>query len=180
MDLTTRIPSPVPADPSPPPKSARLKGKERKLAKQAAKSNGPLDHGPEITPTVKCTITIQELLKQVDTILSAQTEQIRMPKSIQRVLNRAISARKRCATWFERTDKADVFSNESHRFFIGILEKAAEGIQIENEEHAQGSVKVPANPDAMQSVQLKSLSPQNSNADYKGWKLIFCTQFSAY
>lgn len=67
------------------PRGPRLKGKERKLTKEAANA----------LPTRNATTT-GELLQQAEVV--ASSKRFRMPQSIGRVLKRAISARTKCAT----------------------------------------------------------------------------------
>jgi hypothetical protein len=83
---------------------------------------------------------VQELLKQVEIIANFGQKNVRMPSSVKRVLGRAITARKRCATWFKRTDTANAFANDSHQYFIEVLEKAAASIVTEAEAKTSSSV----------------------------------------
>lgn len=96
--------------------SQRLKGKERKLAKEAAKANSLPDNAIQ---TVRYKVTTQDLLRQAEVVTKAGKDQ--MPSHVQRVLERAISARERCTQWFENV-KARDHGNAGHRRFIEVLQ----------------------------------------------------------
>lgn len=49
-----------------------------------------------------------------------------MPDSIRMALQRAISARERCAAWFEKTMSGSQESRKSHRHFIDVLKAASD------------------------------------------------------
>lgn len=132
------------------PKAPRLKGKERKLAQDAAKAGNQSSNGAakdpksEALPTVRYTITTGDLLRQTAAVSGWTKEKIRMPPNVQRILERAISARKRCAAWFQRTDSRNKFSNVSHRYFIDVLQKAADTLRGEDEPSASDDLQTPS------------------------------------
>lgn len=110
-------------------KGSRLKGKERKLAKEAAKI-GSVE--PEFIqqegPIMKYDITTKELLEQAEIVARFKKGKAKIPENVQRVLKRAIRIRKRCAAWFIHTDTAQKYSraNEGHMQLLLVLEKAAQ------------------------------------------------------
>jgi len=108
-------------------KGPRLKGKERKLAREAAKSAPPKPDAVPPRATVKYEITTKELLDQVEIVAQAKKHKARCPEGVQKVLERAIDLRKRCAAWFRETDFRQKYaeSNKGHQHFIDVLEKAA-------------------------------------------------------
>ena len=77
-------------------KQPRLKGRARKEAKIKAESQ-------RISAIVqeKCVVTTQDLLIQAQSVASAASSSTKIPKSILRVLERTIKARKRFNEWFE-------------------------------------------------------------------------------
>ncbi|KAE8449379.1 hypothetical protein EG329_008280 [Mollisiaceae sp. DMI_Dod_QoI] len=107
----------------PPPTGGRLKGKARKDAKAKIdkESETKKSEPKRVLPTI-------QLIKQAQAVVASQ-KRVQVPISIQRLLQEAIQARKRCAKWFmnvltedkerEKLDK----SNHSHEYFIKVLEK---------------------------------------------------------
>ncbi|EEP79996.1 predicted protein [Uncinocarpus reesii 1704] len=57
-----------------------------------------------------------------------------MPLNVQRVLRRAIDARKRCAAWFEKRGMNDIPALDGHAFFIDVLQKAFDTLKRPNED----------------------------------------------
>ncbi|MCJ1453626.1 hypothetical protein MMC28_003973 [Mycoblastus sanguinarius] len=105
--------------------SSRLKGKARKEAKSASKENkNPSSGSDSNMPVAKYSITTQELLGQAEAVAEAKASGIQIPLSIMRVVERAIDARRRCASWFKKTGACDIDSTEGHLHFVSILEKA--------------------------------------------------------
>ena len=110
------------------PPSGRLKGKERKAAKDAAhKANKPIIEAPESpTPsTVKYTITTGELLRQAEAVTkTAENARVKMPASLRAVVERAIRARQRCSEWFRKSDVQNQYADKQHTHFIEVLEQS--------------------------------------------------------
>lgn len=123
------------------PKAPRLKGRERKLARNAVKSEMEAEAGA--TPTVKYTITAKDLLEQAAAVTAWNREKIRMPSDVRRVLERAIRARKRCACWFERSDSHNKLSNAGHQSFIGVLQEVADMLEGEDERSTSPNLQQP-------------------------------------
>ncbi|KAK5674274.1 hypothetical protein LTS10_013012 [Elasticomyces elasticus] len=94
--------APPPAPANGPSKASRLKGKERKLAKQAATA----------TPGTKSVPSPNQPQKKYKI------------SDVQHVLQRAITARQRCTAWFKQTGLQNEYSNEGHEHFVNILERA--------------------------------------------------------
>ncbi|KAI1325579.1 hypothetical protein F5Y16DRAFT_422783 [Xylariaceae sp. FL0255] len=90
----------------------RLKGKARKLAKDAKKVEEP--------PLIY-TVTTNDLVNQIDL---ATRKCIKMPDTVRYALQFAIEARERCAAWFEKTLTKTEDEIDGHRHFIGILRQA--------------------------------------------------------
>lgn len=108
-------------------KPKKAKGKGRKKVKEAVKTKSlDLDDTPMVY-----IMPVQELLRQVEIIASAGQKNVRMPPSVKRVWGRAITAGKCCVAWFKRTDSSNSLANDSHQYFIDILEKAAADIVAE-------------------------------------------------
>lgn len=112
------------------PKGPRLKGKARKEAKESAKAAPAMQISPPLTDstqsTLKYTLTTQDILVQAEMVAHSARRKQSMPDSIRIALQRAISARERCAAWFEKTMSSSQESRESHRHFIDILKAASD------------------------------------------------------
>lgn len=119
-------------------KGPRLKGRDRKLARDAAKSV-PISNTESVPQTtVKYAITTTELLQQATIV--AKAKKSKFPDGVQSVLERAIGLRKRCAAWFRETDQLNKYgsSNEGHQHFIDILEKAAQLLGVTQSQSPDG------------------------------------------
>ena len=106
----------------------RLKGKDRKAAKNAADGiKTPTDeHNQAPTPTtVKYTITTEELLRQAAAVTEARVRsRVEMPASLRSVVQRAIRARQRCSQWFQSSGVQNQHADKQHLHFIGVLEQS--------------------------------------------------------
>lgn len=106
----------------------RLKGKARKEAKAAAAAAGSKklqDDFEAQQPTVKYKITTQELLNQAEAVAKSEKAGVKVPDSVVRIVQRAIDARKRCASWFQKTGiVSEEDSTKSHLHFVTTLERA--------------------------------------------------------
>jgi hypothetical protein len=97
---------------------------EKKAKKREEKKKGTsVDLAPEPVPipTLKHTVKTQELLRQAEAV--SESPKTKIPDAIMLVVERAIQARKRCTTWFERTGIDNGQSTDGHRHFIEILEQ---------------------------------------------------------
>ncbi|KAI0883881.1 uncharacterized protein GGS22DRAFT_195051 [Annulohypoxylon maeteangense] len=110
----------------------RLKGKERKLAKQAAKAEEAkaFQHTPS-----KSTVSTGELAEQIELVGKAVTKHKMepMPSNVRRALQRCIKARERFAKWYKTSSTCPSEKLESHDHFITILKKATCLFQGEND-----------------------------------------------
>ncbi|KAI9647766.1 hypothetical protein NHQ30_004154 [Ciborinia camelliae] len=106
--------------------SARLKGKARKQAKKTAAAS-PLTFptSPTFLTAKLKRISTKEMLLQAEMVANFKKRPVEMPMDIRNILERAIRARTRCATWFRsaKTDE-DKESNRTHEHFIATLEMA--------------------------------------------------------
>ena len=100
--------------------SGRLKGKDRKKAREAEKAGGA---GTTI-PVIRYTITVKEFTDLADWIANLQPS-VKVPRLILSLIRSAIALRKRCADWFQKNgDKEEVIlDNLNHSHFIGVLER---------------------------------------------------------
>ena len=115
-----------PAQQQTPTTTPRLKGKARKEAKAAAaESKRRPDDSDAPQPTAKYNITTQELLKQAEAVAKRGNAAVKVPEYVVRIVQRAISARKRCASWFQKTGiLSEQDSTKTYLHFVAILEKA--------------------------------------------------------
>lgn len=102
--------------------SQRLKGKARKLAKESASNKVPQSANPRIEPVRRGTTT-KELLDQAKAVAESTVKRITLPRRIRSFVERAISARKRCAALFAEAGASDT-ANEKHQYFIKVLQNA--------------------------------------------------------
>lgn len=107
--------------------SKRLKGKERKLAKLAGEnvSKQPPKVTEPVIKTVKYRVTTSELLRQANAIAESTSKRVIMPDGIRSILNRAISARQRCAEWYARVGMPNR-SDQGHIYFIDTMQTILE------------------------------------------------------
>lgn len=90
-----------------------------------------ISHDAKKEAEVKAVVTVQEVVKQIEVLLAPHRNAIRMPRSVQRDLNRAIAARRRFSAWYEASNSPDDISNENHQFFIDVLQKAFDHLAVE-------------------------------------------------
>ena len=113
---------------SPLPSTPKLKGRERKLARDAAaktkKANGDIPK-PQSPSTVKYTITTAELLRQAEAVTqSPARSRVQMPATLRAVVERAIRARQRCSEWFQKSEVHNKYADNRHTHFIEILKQS--------------------------------------------------------
>ncbi|KAK3705020.1 hypothetical protein LTR37_013537 [Vermiconidia calcicola] len=110
------------------PKAPKLKGRDRKLAREAAAQAGQtpknVSNANNEPTRTHYSVSTSELLKQAESVAGSTKKPIRLPDEIQRVLERAIAARRRCADWFLKTGVQDKRSETGHSHFIKILQRA--------------------------------------------------------
>ena len=129
------------------PPTRRLKGKERKAAKDAAnKEKKPNVHTSEsqAPSTVKYTITTAELLRQAEAVTQSRVKsRVQMPASLRTVVERAIRARQRCSEWFQKSDVHNKYADKQHTHFIEILKQSLKILEpcVEAESSAQSHRK---------------------------------------
>ena len=119
-------------------KGPRLKGKARKLAQQASQKHSsdsksgaskpkPVPEGP------KYLISIEDFISLAEWIVKSTKFRVDVPASFVSVLDRAITVRKRHHNWWYRKSEKEggnsdqeKKSNQSHDYFIGVLERIRE------------------------------------------------------
>jgi hypothetical protein len=116
-NVSTEVaPSPVIAAPS-----RRLKGKARKEAKSAS---APVTPTPPEPKYVRHKVSTAEILEQAHAIAQPAIQRQALPVSVRRIVERAITTRRRCAAWYRSQVDADKASNDGHRHFINVLQNA--------------------------------------------------------
>ena len=100
--------------------STKVAGARRKVKVQSSKGSAPL----ATTTPLKHAMSVKDLLQQAETVAAAEKKVTKMPGSIQKAIERAISARQRCASWFRKIGLEKDLSTEGHLYFINALEKA--------------------------------------------------------
>lgn len=107
------------------PKTApRLKGKERKLKKQAAKKD-PEDEPSSQKPAAN-SLLLRDFIPIAKRIASSSSPKVVIPRPVVKKLERAINLRHRFASRFEVSvqETASLASNQTHQHFIKVLETA--------------------------------------------------------
>ncbi|KAG0647254.1 hypothetical protein D0Z07_7314 [Hyphodiscus hymeniophilus] len=110
------------------PAAPRLKGKQRKLAKQAGAktSASPAKEKPK-----SYSISTKDILAQAKAIADSTRPAIEVPSVIIQAGLRAIVARKRCAAYFRGVagSSSDSRDNVRHSYFIDLMEDALLALQ---------------------------------------------------
>ncbi|MCJ1324177.1 hypothetical protein MMC10_000839 [Thelotrema lepadinum] len=117
-------------------KAPELKGRARKLAREAkakeakaqaegakAKAKQSLKEKKANKPTVRYAVSSKELLEQAKQVASSKKPKINISNTVFCILRRAIEARKKCNTWFEKDGGKATLSNQSHSNFTDVLEE---------------------------------------------------------
>ena len=108
-------------------KTPRLKGKERKAAKNAEAKSDAAEQSTahskaDAANTVVYTVPTRELLAQARAIAgSTSIPRIAMPSSLRSVVERAIRARRRCTEWFRKSKIQNKYSDQQHEYFVKVL-----------------------------------------------------------
>ena len=99
-------------------KEPKLKGRARKLARDAAKHSPP-------PPKQKYTYTVKtiEFVEMAKYVVNAQPKVI-LSRAMQAVWRRTIELRRQCGLWFQDQIHTDVLADEKHSHFASILEQA--------------------------------------------------------
>lgn len=135
-DLLCQNEPPTPSSSKPSRLPKRLKGKARKQAKDAEKSYGNQSETPRISGNppagASYIIKVRDFTNLAEYIAGFSKPVVEVPKSIVKVLDRAIELRKRHGVYSRRrkgseepTDQ-EINSDESHLHFLGILERIRE------------------------------------------------------
>ncbi|CAD0096497.1 unnamed protein product [Aureobasidium mustum] len=104
----------------------RLKGKARKLAKVAASTkNESLESKQSGTTTY--TIAVKDFIPLAEYIAAFQQPPVKVPSSFVRVLDRAITLRRKHNSWFKDADQSSM--DDGHNFFLGVLERVRETLK---------------------------------------------------
>ena len=130
-----------------------MKGKARKEAKATASNDKPSQsQAPLPTPTIKHTMTTKDLLRQAE--LVAKSTKTQLPANILRIVERAIHARRRCTSWFQKVKAKESASTDRHVHFTDILEKALDMLRRRPLASTDGSKE----PSAVSNVSHEDLS----------------------
>lgn len=117
----------TPKPPVPTPGSAksvpRLKGKARKLAKDAEQKEKILAQERANSEIASKTLTLRDFVPLAKHIATSKPPVV-VPGSFLKKLERAISLRRRCLSWFKFgvAETVQLASNQSHEYFVQILE----------------------------------------------------------
>lgn len=142
------------------PKPARLKGKERKIAKDAAakakKANGDISEA-QPPSTVKYAITTAELLRQAEAVTQSRARsRVQMPANLRAVVERAIRARQRCSEWFQKSEVHNKYADNQHTHFIETLKRSLKILEpcVEEAERSAGTHGKRAEPSFEGSIKV--------------------------
>ena len=106
--------------------TGRLKGKARKEAKASQKVNEAKGDKVATIPTGPIyTIGVQDFIALAEFIADRKPAVV-VPSDFVRAANRAIRLRHRSHGWYKKQSKEDQASDNTHGYFIGVLEKTRE------------------------------------------------------
>lgn len=119
------------------PKSSRLKGKARKIARQATPNTSSGSRLEDALPkTPKYSISSKEFISLAEWIVKSFPPRVEIPARFFSVLDRAITVRKRHHQWwYSHSEKGggkkkeEEQADKNHRHFIDTLEKVREILQ---------------------------------------------------
>ena len=96
----------------------RLKGKARTQAREEAKTSWGTG------TTIRIIVTVKEFTDLAESIANLKPS-VKVPQFILSLIRSAISLRKHCATWFQKSDASEELEKEnaSHSHFIRVLER---------------------------------------------------------
>ena len=103
-------------------KAPRLKGKARIVAKQSSSASRAQDH----------IVTVNQIVLLARHVVSASDKKSYASHAVLSIVERAISARQRCARWFQTQDNVTgttAASNQSHSYFTDVLAEALDILQ---------------------------------------------------
>jgi hypothetical protein len=118
----------------------KLKGRARKLARDAAKASPSkqpaLQSKDETRAKNIYTIARKDFVTLADFIASYNKPTVQVPAAILTLLNRAIALRKRHARWYSH-DLSDenLKSNATHDYFVGVLENVRDTLKPRSHSH---------------------------------------------
>ncbi|PYI18955.1 hypothetical protein BO99DRAFT_459826 [Aspergillus violaceofuscus CBS 115571] len=124
---TTSPPSTEPTGPS-----KRLKGKARKLAREAATKAASSGSHSTTSQNAKHILALKDFVDLAEYIAASTKPVVRVPASFVAVLDRAISVRREHGNKARAKGPASLESRESsdrHEYFIGILEQVRQALQ---------------------------------------------------
>lgn len=119
-----------------PTETSKLKGRARKLARDAAQ-NQSSNRSKSTLEGSKYLVAMKDFTTLAQWIVNSMKPRIEVPASFMSVLNRAIAVRKRHYHWWNRQSETSIDSNstksqanDSHAYFIGVLEEVRRILQL--------------------------------------------------
>lgn len=166
--------SPLPCQPQPEAEFTKLKGRARKLARDAASKDGT-----KSTPLRTYTIPIKSFTQLAFQIVSSSTPAIKMPAVLGTILDRAIAFRKEHNASSKNIKLATETSSDvdSHAHFISVLErvrhilrpymaeKTGATLSKQSQAHSKRATENKArNQNAFEALEVEELSDKFLNA----------------
>ncbi|KAH0162105.1 hypothetical protein KCU67_g6084, partial [Aureobasidium melanogenum] len=166
--------SPPPPQPQPEAESTKLKGRARKLARDAVSQEGT-----KSTPLRTYTIPIKSFTQLASQNVSSSTPAIKVPAVLGTILDRAIAFRKEHNASFKNIKLATETSSDidSHAHFISVLErvrhilrpymaeKAGAALSKQSQAHSRRATENKArNQNAFEALEVEELSDKFLNA----------------
>ena len=113
----------------------KLKGRARKLAREAAKAALPKQPGPQSNDETRAkkvyTIARKDFIALANFIASYDKPVVQVPAAFLTLVNRSIRLRQRHARWYSQDLTEETLkSNATHDYFIGVLEKVRDTLKI--------------------------------------------------
>ena len=125
VDLLTRTDKAVAG---PAKKNAKRKGRTPKPAKDAEQRGGTPAGKGNASKGTRYKIAVREFIDLAQYIVSIDKSPVKIPLDFVKALDRAIALRRRHRTWFtgDRSSEEPSDADESHAYFLGVLEHTRE------------------------------------------------------
>lgn len=122
--------------------TAKNCGYQATLKESSTATGKPASNQNSCTSTElpKCKISLREISRIAQTIAKSAVDVLPV---VLATVKRAISSRKRCASWFSTSRKEADFPNKRHSHFIKALEELCETLEWKSPKHSAASSRKP-------------------------------------
>ena len=167
-------------------KGPRLKGRARKLAREAAVAIDANERLLANKQRPNYEVTTRQLLDQARLVVSCKDPVVTVPDVMLRVGKRAVEARKVCVSWYACREQGDQASNKSHSKFVEILEEVVSILSsavrskahLDEKNMLKTEVKSGDKPFSAKTTGEKEPSSDGSNNMFEALEVEECTSES--